>query len=388
MASGGEPTVRLVSATAYVLRIPFLASVRHSLAGRTWCDSVIVRVRDADGAEGFGEGAPRPYVTGETPADVVEHLTCVLWPAVRGAPAPDLRGPGSLEAVEQLLPDDGSATGRHNAARSAMELAIVDWALRRRGVSAASLLPPRRSHVVYGCVISAESPTEAGRQARWARVAGLRQVKVKVGVGDDVARVRAVREALGPAVLVRVDANGAWTPAAAPAAMARLASLGVVAVEQPIPPGSPAVLARVRAESPLPLVADESVVTRADAETLIAAGAVDGINVRVSKCGGLARSVAIARRGAAAGLEVQVGSHVGETAVLAAVGRHLAAGLETAGFVEGSYGTLLLVEDVSDDGLRFGHGGEAPRLTGPGWGVHVRVDRLRRHAEAIVELAG
>jgi muconate cycloisomerase len=136
------------------------------------------------------------------------------------------------------------------------------------------------------------------------------------------------------------------------------------------------------------VVADESVVTRRDAEALIAAGAVDGINVRVSKCGGFARSVAIARRAAAAGLEVQVGSHVGETAILAAVGRHLAAGLETAAFVEGSYGTLLLVEDVSDDGLRFGHGGEAPRLTGPGWGVHVRVDRLRRHAEAIVELAG
>jgi muconate cycloisomerase len=165
-------------------------------------------------------------------------------------------------------------------------------------------------------------------------------------------------------------------------------ALGIVAVEQPTPPGSPAVLARVRAESALPLVADESVVTRADAETLIAAGAVDGINVRVSKCGGLAPSVAIARCAAAAGLEVQVGCHVGETAVLAAAGRHLAAGLETAGFVEGSYGTLLLVEDVSDDGLRFGHGGEAPRLTGPGWGVRVRVDRLRRHAEAIVELAG
>jgi L-Ala-D/L-Glu epimerase len=78
---------------------------------------------------------------------------------------------------------------------------------------------------------------------------------------------------------------------------------------------------------------------------------------------------------------------VGETAVLAAAGRHLAAGLESPVFVEGSYGTLLLVEDVSDDGLRFGHGGEAPLLTGPGWGIRVRVDRLRRHALAVVELA-
>ena len=76
----------------------------------------------------------------------------------------------------------------------------------------------------------------------------------------------------------------------------------------------------------------------------------------------------VARRAAAAGLDVHVGSHVGETAILSAAGRHLAAGLEPTVFVEGSYGTLLLVEDVSDDGLRFGHRGDAPVLTRPGWG--------------------
>ena len=378
--------MRLVSATVYALRIPFLTAVRHSLAGRAWSDSVIVRVRDADGVEGFGEAAPRPYVTGETPADVVEHLARVLWPAVLGSVAPDLRTPDDLEAVERLVPDGGPDGRRHHAARAALELAVVDWALRRRGASAADVLPPRRRQVVYGGVIGAGSPGEAARQARWTRLAGLRQVKVKVGIGDDVARVRAVREILGPDVLVRVDANGAWTPAEALSAMARLAPCGVVTVEQPIPPGAPEILARVRAESPLPVVADESVVTVGDAEALIMAGAVDGLNVRVSKCGGFARSVAIARRAAAAGVEVQVGSHVGETAILAAVGRHLAAGLETTAFVEGSYGTLLLVEDVSD-GLRFGHRGEASLLTGPGWGVRVRVDRLRRHAQAVVELA-
>lgn len=379
--------MRLVSATVYALRIPFLTSVRHSLAARAWSDSVVVRVLDADGVEGFGEAAPRPYVTGETPADVVEHLARVLWPAVRGATLPELRSPADLDAVERLVPDGGPAAGRHHAARAALELALVDWALQRRGASVATLLPPLRSQVVYGGVITAESPERAARQARWARLAGLRQVKVKVGVGDDVARVEAVRDVLGPDVTIRADANGAWTPAEARAAVTRLAGCGVASVEQPIPPGSPEVLARLRAECPLPLVADESVVTPADVEALIAANAADAVNVRVSKCGGFARSVAIARRAAAAGLEVHVGSHVGETAVLAAAGRHLAAGLETTAFVEGSYGTLLLVEDVSDDGLRFGYRGEAPLLTRPGWGVHVRVDRLRRHAQAVVELA-
>jgi L-Ala-D/L-Glu epimerase / N-acetyl-D-glutamate racemase len=379
--------VRLVSATLYALQIPFLTSVRHSLAGRTASDSVIVRVLDADGIEGFGEAAPRPYVTGETPDSVVEHLRRVLWPAVRGITVPDLQAPADLGVLDRVVPDRGPETGRHHAARAGLELAIIDWALRRRGVSAAALVPPVRNRVVYGGVITAGSPAQAAREAHWARLAGLRAVKVKVGVGDDVARVRAVREVLGPDTRLRVDANGAWTPAAALAAMVELAPCGVVAVEQPLPPGPPEVLAHLRAESPLPLIADESVVTPEDLEALLAVGAVDGVNVRASKCGGFARSVQMARRAAAAGLEVQVGSHVGETAVLAAVGRHLAAGLERVAFVEGSYGTLLLVEDVSDDGLRFGHGGDAPRLTGPGWGVRVRVDRLRRHARAVVELA-
>jgi L-Ala-D/L-Glu epimerase len=378
--------VPLVSATVYALRIPFLESVRHSLAGRAWSDSVIVRVVDDEGAEGFGEAAPRPYVTGETPTDVVAHLTEVLWPAVQGIVAPSVRGLADLEAIERALPDDAADAGRHHAARAALELAIVDWALRRQGVSAATVLPPRRGRVVYGGVISAESPAQASRQARWARLAGLRQIKIKVGVGDDVARVIAVRDVLDPDVTIRADANGAWTPTAAPPAIEGLARCGVASVEQPMPRGSLEALARLRSVSALPLVADESAVTAADVDGLLAAGAVDAVNVRVSKCGGFARSVAIAQRAAAGGLEVHVGSHVGETAILAAAGRHLAAGLERVAHVEGSYGTLLLVEDVSDDGLRFGHGGEAPLLTGAGWGVGVRVDRLRRHAVTMVEL--
>jgi muconate cycloisomerase len=378
--------MRLVSATVYALRIPFLTSVRHSLAGRTWSDAVIVRVVDADGVDGFGEAAPRPYVTGETPGSVVEHLAQVLWPAVRAVVWPDFATPADLEAVARLVPDAGPAPGRHHAARAALELAVVDCGLRRRGASAATLLPPRRREVVYGGVISAESADRAAAQARWARLAGLRQVKVKVGVGDDIARVAAVRHVLGAGVTIRADANGAWTPDAAWSAATALARAGVASLEQPIPPGPPEILAGLRARCPLPIVADESVVTLADLEALIAVGAADAVNVRVSKCGGFARSVAIAHRAAEAGLQVQVGSHVGETAVLAAAGRHLAAGLESPAFVEGSYGTLLLVEDVSDDGLRFGHRGAAPLLTGPGWGVRVREDRLRRHAQAVVEL--
>jgi L-alanine-DL-glutamate epimerase-like enolase superfamily enzyme len=165
-----------------------------------------------------------------------------------------------------------------------------------------------------------------------------------------------------------------------------LTRLGIVAVEQPLPRGPVEELARLREETSIPIVVDESLLTAGDADALIEARAADIFNVRVSKCGGLVPSLAIAARASALGIGIQVGSQVGETAILAAAGRHLAATLPDVAFVEGSFGTLLLTEDVSVDSVRFGHRGEAPLLTGPGLGIRVVEERLRRHAVTIRHL--
>jgi muconate cycloisomerase len=379
--------MRLTSATVYALDLPFVTAFRHTAAERAACDSVVVRVVTDTGVQGFGEGVPRGYVTGESVDSLLEHVATVLWPAVAGRDLPALQGEGDLAVLDSMLPDAilPGVVAPH-ASRAALELAIVDAILRRHGRPVGAILPPRRPRVRYGGVIPAGSPDEAGRLARQMRLIGLRQVKVKVGVGDDVARVRAVRAAMGPDTTLWVDANGAWDPARATAILEALAGCDIAAVEQPLPRGHVAEWTRLRRATPIPLIADEAVVTGADLETLIAARATDGVNVRVSKCGGLARSLAIARRAAAAGLRIQVGSQVGETAILSAAGRHLAATLPDVDFVEGSYGTLLLAEDVSADAIRFGHGGEAGLLTRPGLGVRVVEARLRKYARRLVHL--
>src|SRR5262249_57652117 len=112
----------------------------------------------------------------------------------------------------------------------------------------------------------------------------------------------------------------------------------------------------------------------------------DGLGVRMWRGGGVARSLAVAAAGPAAGLRGQIGSQGGEAAILAAAGRPLAAPLAAVAFVEGSFGTLLLAEDVSVESVRFGHRGEAPILTGSGLGIHVVEERLRRRAVAVREL--
>jgi L-Ala-D/L-Glu epimerase / N-acetyl-D-glutamate racemase len=378
--------MKLVGLTVYALQIPFVSAFRHSVCERTWCDSVVVRVRTDAGVEGFGEGVPRDYVTGETGDRVVTELADHLWPALAERELPELAGEAGLAALEGFIPErPAPGLVADHASRSALELALMDAWLRAHDLSAGALLRPRRLTVAYSGIVSAGPLDRAVRLARHMTLIGFDAIKVKVGFDDDVDRVRAIRAAVGPQVSLRVDANGAWSLGRALDVIDAIAGCGVVAVEQPLPRAALDDWKRLKGLSAIPLMADESLVTLADAEALLAEPLVDYVNIRVSKCGGLARSLALAGRAARAGVRVQVGSQVGETAILSAAGRHLAAALPHLAFAEGSYGALLLAEDVSAESIRFGHRGEARILTGPGLGVSVVEDRLRRYAQRVVE---
>jgi muconate cycloisomerase len=370
----------IAAATLHALAIPFRDRFRHAAADRATCDSIVVRLVDDDGHEGWGEGAPRPHVTGETVDSVLADLAAA-WPAVTTAPWPHLDGPEDLARLP--LP-----AGLGGAARAALEVAALDLLLRRTGRSLGCLLPARRRAVRYSGVVGATSPDRARGIAEVFRAYRVAEVKVKVGFRGDVEAVRAVRGALGPRASIRVDANGAWGPAEALGAIGALARLGVESVEQPLPRGAVSDLAALRVRSPLPLVADESLLTVDDARDLAVAGAVDRFNLRVSKSGGLGPCLAIAAVAAEAGIGVQVGCQAGETAILSAAGRHLAAALDPLLHAEGSFGEALLVEDVGAAPVVFGIGGEAPALTGPGLGIEVDAGRVRRWTRRTVELGG
>src|SRR2546425_205668 len=140
---GGDAAMRLVGATLYALRIPFVEAFSHSTTERRWSDSVVVRVRDDAGTEGFGEGTPRPYVTGETVETMLEHLARELWPRVAGRELPPA---GHHAGLATFVPETHLAAAlAPNAARAALELALLDCALRRVGRSVATVLPPRRT---------------------------------------------------------------------------------------------------------------------------------------------------------------------------------------------------------------------------------------------------
>ncbi len=358
--------MRVRRAEALLVRLPFVFPVRHALAERGDSLNLLVRLEDEEGREGWGEGVPRGYVTGEGPEDAFGRLTGEVLPRLLGA---EVAGPGALlPAIAELLPPREGA----QAAGCAAELALLDLAGRAFSRSVAQWFGGARRPIVhYGGVLPLLGDAEQGRLLAAARRLGLGHLKVKVSGELGLDAVERAREALGEGATVSVDANGSWEAAAAAGHLRRLERLGVVWVEQPLPRGAEGRVPALARHTTLPLMADESLTTLGEAGRLRDGGGFRLFNLRLSKLGGLAASHAVARLAAAAGIGVQVGCQVGESSILSAAGRLLAATLPATVAVEGSFGSRLLARDVTEEPFEFGGRGEGQVQGGEGLDVAV-----------------
>ncbi len=286
---------------------------------------VLVTLRAADGLVGHGEAAPLESYDGVSVADVLVALDDCR-PVLAGYPghAPVADVVARCAEVTTVGP-----------ALAAIDLALWDLAGRRThqpiwrllGAGATGAVP-----IDVNATITAADRSEAARQAAEARVAGFSTVKLKVGIGDDSGRVAAVRAFGGPQLTIRLDANGVWDPAQAGAALRALEPSGIELCEEPV--HGLAELAALRAETSIPLALDESA-----AEP----GALDGafgdlVCLKISRCGGIAGTLAAAARAQAAGYEVYLASTLdgpfGIAAALhcaAVIGPRRACGLATLG---------------------------------------------------------
>ncbi len=363
--------MRISRAEVFLADIPLRLTVRHALASRDDTRNVFVRLVDETGLEGWGEGVPREYVTGETPDGAFDHLARNLLPRLRGLTVQEA---GTLPGqIERAIPLEEGA----QSARCAAELALLDLAGRRFDRSAVSWFGgSRRSTVRYGLVIPVLSGAGTGALLSAARQYGIGHVKVKAEGEGIVAVVREGRKALGDQAGLCVDANGAWSLEQATDLCRRLEEFGVRWIEQPLPRGEEGQVALLASRTSIPLMADESLTTLTEARRLIADGGFRLFNIRLSKLGGMAPSLQVAAEAEAAGIGIQVGCQVGETAVLAAAGRLLASALPQCLAVEGSYGERLLKNDLAAEPFEFGPAGEAAVQGGSGLGLQVLRERL------------
>jgi muconate cycloisomerase len=370
--------VNIAELTAYHVRIPLRKPIRHASHTRSDTDNLLIRCVLEDRTEGWGEGVPRDYVTGETIDSDLQLLRRSDLAAQR-EPCTDYPHAVALAERLRLAPTPGDDRGcQGNAARCAVELAVLDAYGRRFGApvsDAARLLAPDlygpQAHVRYSGAITSARGFKL-RVAAWVmRLYGFRQLKVKVGIAgyDDADRLRSIRKRVGTAMDLRIDANEAWPAAGAAEKIRALEPYGISSVEQPSPHADLAALAEVRKQVRTPLMLDESLCGLVDAERAVALGACDLFNLRLSKCGGFIPTLRLAQFAKRHGLGCQLGCQIGETAVLSAAGRHFAASVGGLRCLEGSYDRHLVREALGTRDLTFGWGGRAAALPGPGLGV-------------------
>lgn len=383
-----RPTQTIDRITIYRLKIPFRQTFAHATQSRDDSDAVVVTIKCANGDTGYGEALPRPYVTGETTDSMITYVRERLAPKVLAKQwTPGWRTFDDLAAVqpEWTASSDDNVTA-WNAAFCAVELALIDWSLKSLRVSLTDFLPPVRNEVVYSGVISADDPKQAAALAQRMIQLGMGQIKVKVGTPDDAARLEAIRKAVGAGVELRADANGAWSAEQAIAQLRSLQPFKLAGIEQPVTANDFAGMKRVREQSGIAVMADESLVTLNQAKHLIEQRACDYFNIRLSKNGGITGSLAIARLAHDGGVKIQVGAQVGETGILSAAGRAFAAHLPALAYAEGSFGTWLLTEDITFEDIAFGYAGIAPLLKTRGLSVTIKDDVLERLAVEKIEL--
>ncbi len=266
--------MRIASVEVIPYALPFRApyvTARGSLDRR---ELVLLRLRSADGLAGLGEAVPL---------------------SLRGG-APLSRVVGELELLGELSELDeaallGGIANLSAPARCAALTALMDLRGRRAAFDARSVENAAEPVPCNATLVAGTPAAVAADALAWAEE-GFSTFKLKLGVGDDVGQVRAVREAVGPEARIRVDANAAWGLEEAKRTLAQLEEFGIELAEQPVATIEEAVA--LGAETSIPIAADESVESRADAELLSSLGACDLAGLKLSKVGGPEEAIAIA----------------------------------------------------------------------------------------------
>jgi L-alanine-DL-glutamate epimerase-like enolase superfamily enzyme len=328
---------------------PFRGSFEHASAVRERAENVIIVAEGTKGQYGLGEGCPRSYVTGETVATALDAIT--RW---RQAGVEEIADVATLTAwMERNRADIDT----NPSAFAAIEIALLDLFARQAGQPIERLLGIAAQDIELrtSAVYSSGGSAKFLVQAALFNLNGMGTAKLKVSGNAQRDRRRA--RLLSRFGALRIDANNLW--ASAEAAIAALKQLQgfAWAVEEPISSRNWQGLAEVGAQTGMTIILDESVTRQEDLAALVS-GATYILNARVSKQGGLLRTLAIIRAARERGMKIIVGAQVGETSILARAGIVAArAAAEDLVAFEGAFGTRLLVRDAVMPSIGFGYRG-------------------------------
>jgi muconate cycloisomerase len=369
-------TIRDVKST--IVDVPTLRKHKLSSLSVTAQSYVIVELRLGNGVIGVGEAATLggPRWSEESVESIKATIDTYLAPALIGSAA------DRFEAARVRMDE---AAKRNNAAKGAIDSALFDAVGKTLGLPAAQLLGGvLRESVPVLWTLASGDPVQEIEEAERKIAAGLHNTfKVKIGAQTpeaDMARVRRLAAALEGRASLIVDANQAWDETTSLRCLPVLAEIGVTLIEQPIPAWNIRGMARLRTRSTVPLMADECVFSTHDMLDVARVGAADVVSLKLVKHGGLLAMREVASVARSAGIALYGGCLL-ESSIGAAAHLQVFAGLRDLAWGCEHFGPQILSGDLVTEPLRFADF-HIHLPTGPGLGVTLDPEQLRRYARA------
>ena len=369
-----EPVI-IKQTELYKLRMPLKEPFITSLAYETHVENVIVVIRTENGITGFGESSPYMPVNGES------MDTCFM---VGQYFARLLKGKDALQLSEHLNAMDRLIYA-NSSIKSAFDMALHDIMGQQHGVPLYKLYGGKNNKVlVTDYTVSLDNPEKMAADAVKIKEAGYPAIKVKLGDAKkkDVQRIKMIREAVGFDIPIRIDANQGWKVNEAIETLNALDAYSIEYCEEPIAKWNYMRLRKVKKNSPIPVMADESCGDAHDAERLLKLKACDMFNIKVGKAGGVFNAYEIVKLGDKAGIQMQVGAFM-ESRLGMTASAHLA--LCSDNIVHCDFDTpLMFSEDIVTNGLAYHANGvmKVPDL--PGLGATIEQHYLDKLEKVII----
>ena len=326
--------------------VPLVEPFRISIGTMYAANDVLVRITTDSGLYGIGEACPFPPITGETQDSNIAAARAIREILLDKDPL----------NIEGLIDGIGNIVHANPSAVAAFDMALYDLMGKVAGLPLYKLLGGYRSSFETDLTTGLNTPEKMAASVKESLALGYRQIKIKVGEDPDLdlRRVQAVRQAIGPEVKLRIDANQGWSVSQAISALKRMESYQVEFCEQPVKDSDIYGLRQVRTQSPVPIMADESLFGPADAIKLIKEEACDYFNIKLMKAGGILNSLKIAHVAAAANIKCMVGCML-ETRLGLTAAAHLVASQKNIIFADLDGNSEHKVDPIID-GIRVDKG--------------------------------
>jgi len=362
----------------YPVNLPFSIQFSHALRKRSTVKNIIVEVVAEKGAvKGYGEGAPRSFVTGESQESSAQSIHRFVKLD---------HFPWDIEDVSQIwnFIDSLKNEKSQNAATCALETALLDVLGKhhKRNIIDYFSKDFITDKIFYGAALPIAGKQKFIELCQLIKKMKIKRLKLKMGkdVFKNKELLQAFHFVFREDYNLKIDINGVWNHSLALQHEYLIKKYRVKVVEQPMAPNSSelAEFARLMQKAGVILMADESACSLSDVEKISRNNHYQMINVRLSKNGGFRNSLKIIDHLRRNGISFQIGCHLGESGILSAAGRILCLICNDAVYYDGSYDEFLLKENVTRENVSFGLGGEAGPLNGPGLGIEVSSQNLAR----------